>query len=60
MEKKIRVTQIRSRHGRIERVQQTLRALGLGKIGKSREHFVTPAISGMIRQVLHLVKVEIV
>ena len=36
----------------------TLRSLGLGRIGKSREHDEGPVLAGMLRKVRHLVKVE--
>ena len=55
---KVRVTQLRSKIGQSERHRGTLRALGLGKIGKSREHDETPVLAGMLRKVRHLVKVE--
>jgi large subunit ribosomal protein L30 len=35
-----------------------MQALGLGKIGKSREVENTPQIQGMINKVTHLIKVE--
>jgi large subunit ribosomal protein L30 len=55
---KLRVTQVRSQIGQSERHRGTLRALGLGRIGKTAEHDETPAIAGMLRKVRHLVKVE--
>ena len=55
---KLKVTQVRSAIGETRRHRGTLRALGLGRIGKSREHDVTPALQGMLRKVRHLVKVE--
>jgi large subunit ribosomal protein L30 len=38
--------------------KRTIQALGLGKIRKSVEHELNPAISGMIRAVNHLIVVE--
>ena len=35
---KVQITQIRSQIGQSERHRGTLRALGLGKIGRSAEH----------------------
>jgi large subunit ribosomal protein L30 len=35
-----------------------LRALGLGKIGRTAEHPESPSLAGMLRKVRHLVKVE--
>ena len=55
---KVKVTQIRSQIGQSERHRGTLRALGLGRIGKSREHDENPVLAGMLRKVRHLVKVE--
>ncbi len=55
---KVRVTQIRSEIGQTQRHRGTLRALGLGKIGRSAEHEESPQLAGMLRKVRHLVKVE--
>jgi large subunit ribosomal protein L30 len=55
---KVKVTQIKSQIGQSGRHRGTLRALGLGKIGRSAEHDETPVLAGMLRRVRHLVKVE--
>ena len=55
---KLRITQVRSQIGQSERHRGTLRALGLGKIGRSVEHDESPALAGMLRKVRHLVRVE--
>ena len=55
---KVKITQIRSQIGQSERHRGTLRALGLGKIGRSAEHQDTPQLAGMLRKVRHLVKVD--
>jgi large subunit ribosomal protein L30 len=55
---KVRVTQVRSQIGQTEKHRGTLRALGLGKIGKTVEHDDGPVLAGMLRKVRHLVKVE--
>jgi large subunit ribosomal protein L30 len=55
---KLRLTQVRSGIGQSQRHRGTLRALGLGKIGRTNELDDTPAIAGMLRKVRHLVKVE--
>jgi large subunit ribosomal protein L30 len=55
---RVKVTQIKSQIGQSERHRGTLRALGLGKIGRSAEHDDTPVVAGMLRKVRHLVKVE--
>jgi large subunit ribosomal protein L30 len=55
---KVKITQTRSEIGQSEPHRGTLRALGLGKIGRSVEHEESPALAGMLRKVRHLVKVE--
>ena len=55
---KLRITQTRSQIGQTQRHRGTLRALGLGKIGKSTEREDSPETLGMLRKVRHLVKVE--
>ena len=55
---KLKITQTRSGIGQSQRHRGTLRALGLGKIGRTAEHDDTPVIAGMLRKVRHLVKVE--
>jgi large subunit ribosomal protein L30 len=55
---KVRITQTRSQIGQSQRHRGTLRALGLGKIGKTAEHDEGPVLAGMLRKVRHLVKVE--
>jgi large subunit ribosomal protein L30 len=55
---KVRITQIRSEIGQTKKHRGTLRALGLGKIGKTVEHDDGPALAGMLRKVRHLVEVE--
>jgi large subunit ribosomal protein L30 len=55
---KVRITQVRSQIGQTEKHRGTLRALGLGKIGKTAEHDDGPVLAGMLRKVRHLVKIE--
>ena len=55
---RVRVTQVRSQIGQTQKHRGTLRALGLGKIGKTAEHDDGPVLAGMLRKVRHLVKVE--
>ena len=55
---KVRITQIRSQIGQSQRHRGTLRALALGKIGRSNELEEGPVLAGMLRKVRHLVKVE--
>jgi large subunit ribosomal protein L30 len=55
---KVRITQTRSQIGETQKHRGTLRALGLGRIGKTAEHDETPVLAGMLRKVRHLVKVD--
>ena len=55
---KLRVNQVRSQIGQSQRHRGTLRALGLGRIGRSHEHEESPELAGMLRKVRHLVRVE--
>ena len=55
---KLKITQTRSQIGETERHRGTLRALGLGKIGRTTEREESPETLGMLRKVRHLVKVE--
>jgi large subunit ribosomal protein L30 len=54
----LKITQVRSTVGQSYRHEGTLRALGLGKIGRTAEHRDSPQLRGMLRQVSHLVRVE--
>jgi large subunit ribosomal protein L30 len=55
---KVTITQVRSTIGQSDRHLGTLRALGLGKIGRSVEQADSPQLRGMLRQVAHLVRVD--
>jgi large subunit ribosomal protein L30 len=55
---KLRITQVRSQIGETSRHRGTLRALGLGRIGKTTERDATPETFGMLRKVRHLVRVD--
>jgi large subunit ribosomal protein L30 len=54
----LKITQVRSGIGQTDRHLGTLRALGLGKIGRSAEHADSPQLQGQLRQIRHLVTVE--
>ena len=54
----VKITQVRSTIGQSKKHEGTIRALGLGKIGRSAEHEEGPVLTGMLRKVSHLVKVE--
>jgi large subunit ribosomal protein L30 len=55
---RVKLTQVRSGIGQSQRHRGTLRALGLGKIGKTNELDEGPVLAGMLRKVRQLVKVE--
>ncbi len=54
----LKVSQVRSGIGTIPRHRATLRALGLGRIGKSNILPDRPEIRGMVASVTHLVTAE--
>jgi large subunit ribosomal protein L30 len=55
---KLRITQVRSQIGQSERHRGTLRALGLGRIGRTVERDDSRETQGALRKVRHLVKIE--
>ena len=55
---KVKVTQVKSHIDRPQSQKDTIKALGLGKIRRSKVHEVNPQIQGMINKVAHLVTVE--
>jgi large subunit ribosomal protein L30 len=54
----LKVTQRRSKNGANKRQRDTLRSLGLRRIGHSVQHEDTPQVKGMIHKVRHLVEVS--
>ena len=54
----VKIRQVRSAIGQSARHRGTLRALGLGRIGRSVERPESPELDGMLRKVRHLVEVE--
>ena len=54
----LRVTQVRSGIGRKPPQRGTLRALGLGRIGRTKVLSDRPDVRGMLAKVSHLVEVE--
>lgn len=54
----LRVTQVRSAIGTKPKQRGTLRALGLGRIGRTNVVPDRPEIRGMIAKVPHLIDVE--
>jgi len=55
---KLVVRQVRSQIGQTQRHRGTLRALGLGRIGRTAEHEDSRQVAGMLRKVRHLVAVD--
>ena len=58
MSQKIKITQIKSSIGSIQKTIGTLRGLGLKKIQSTSVLIETPEVLGMIKKVQHLVKTE--
>ena len=54
----MKVTQVKSKNGSDQRQLDTLRSLGLRRIGQTVEVKDTPQARGMVHRVRHLVKVE--
>ena len=54
----IRITQRKSRNGADKRQLDTLRSLGLRRIGHTVEVSDSPAIRGMLHKVRHLIEVH--
>jgi large subunit ribosomal protein L30 len=54
----VRVTQRRSRNGATKRQIDTLRSLGLRRIGHTVQREDNPQLRGMVRTVHHLVRVD--
>jgi large subunit ribosomal protein L30 len=54
----LKLTQVRSANGANARQRDTLRTLGLGRIGRSAERPDDPSVRGAVHAVRHLVKVE--
>jgi large subunit ribosomal protein L30 len=55
---KVKITQVRSAIGQTQKHRGTLRALGLGRIGRSTEREESPQLAGMLRKVRHLVRID--
>jgi large subunit ribosomal protein L30 len=54
----VKVSQVRSPNGTSPRQKATLKALGLGRIGKSVEREDSPQLRGQLRVVSHLIEVS--
>ena len=55
---KLVITQVKSSNGSSKKQHDTLKTLGLGKIGRSTEREDHPTVRGLIHSVQHLVKVN--
>ena len=56
---RVEIRQHKSANGEKERARRTLSALGLRRTGQVVGHEDTPVLRGMLRQVAHLVTVEV-
>jgi large subunit ribosomal protein L30 len=56
--KMMRVTQVKSKFGRLKSHQDCLRGLGLRRLNHSVEVEDTPSTRGMVNKVAYLIKVE--
>ncbi|MBM4184075.1 MAG: 50S ribosomal protein L30 [Gemmatimonadetes bacterium] len=56
--KKLKITQVRSESGRMEKHRKTLRALGLRHHQHSVVHQDSPTLQGMIRKVSFMLDVK--
>jgi large subunit ribosomal protein L30 len=54
----VRFTQFKSSNGANRKQRDTLRTLGLGKIGRSSEKPDVPTVRGALHSVQHLVRIE--
>jgi large subunit ribosomal protein L30 len=54
----VKIKQVRSPAGSKPNQKATLKALGLGRIGKAVERKDSPQLQGQIRTVSHLVEVD--
>lgn len=58
MADKLKITLVKSTIGAIPKHKKTVEALGLKKLNKTVEMPDNAAVRGMVKQVVHLVKVE--
>ena len=54
----VKIAQVRSANGTNPNQKATLKALGLGRIGRSVERKDTPQLQGQLKVVSHLVEVS--
>jgi len=55
---KLTITQVRSSNGSSRKAHDTLKTLGLGKIGRTVERDDHPTVRGLVHSVRHLVEVK--
>ena len=55
---KVKITQVKSHIDRPQRQKDTILALGLGKINRSKIVEVNPQVQGMINAVAHMLTIE--
>jgi large subunit ribosomal protein L30 len=55
---KLTITQVKSSAGASRKQNETLKTLGLGKIGRTVERDDHPTVRGLVHAVNHLVKVD--
>jgi len=55
---KLVITQVKSSNGSSKKQHETLKTLGLGKIGRSTEREDHPTVRGLVHHVQHLVTVS--
>lgn len=58
MAKRLRITWVKSSIGYSQRQKETIRTLGLKRLGDWVEREDSPSLRGMVQKVSHLVKVE--
>ncbi len=58
MAKRLRITWVKSAIGYSQRQKETIRTLGLRRLGDRVEREDSPSLRGMVQKVSHLVKVE--
>ena len=54
----VKYTQVKSMNGSNPKQRDTLRSLGLGKIGRSSEKEDSDVLRGMLAKVSHLVRID--
>jgi large subunit ribosomal protein L30 len=54
----LKITQHKSKNGANPKARESLRTLGLGKIGSTTEREDSPQLRGQLYKVAHLVRIE--